>query len=217
MARTPTPLQTHLAALVLVLTLGFVQGCAGFHAEDPLDSFAELDLDVDQTLDHPTALGVLALVNDPAIDCEFLDEGLGLDSRVAERIVAHRQGADGYDGTADDDVFETIIELDAIAYLGEATLVTLGEAAWDLGYVPVLVVEGVGFSADESAATLLLVNHGTHDELDEGAKLDSRAADAIIGGRPYAGVHELSDRPYVGPAALDALRGYSTHWVDAGE
>lgn len=221
MARTPTSLLSHLPALLLVVTVGFSEtsalGCAGFEASDPMDSYAEATLDVDQVLDHPTAQGVLALVNDAAITDLFLDEGLGLDARAATRIIAHRQGPDGYDGTADDNRFDTIIELDEVGYVGEATLRTLGEAAWDLGYVPVIVLEGVPFSADARDATLLLVNSGTMHDLDIGADLDSRAAESIISGRPYAGLMEMAERPYVGPATLEQLLRYADQWVDSAE
>lgn len=218
MARTPHSLLSHLPALLLVLTVGFSEtsalGCAGFSAADPLDHFHEVDIDVDQVLDHPTAQGVLALTNDPATTEAFLDEGLGLDSRAATRIVAHRQGPDGLDGTADDDRFDTVIELDEVGYVGEATLETLGEAAWDLGYVPVLVIEGVAFSEGGRDATLLLANSASLDDLDVGADLDVRAAESILGGRPYAGLTELAARPYVGPAALERMLRYADHWID---
>ena len=212
MARTLTS-PHHLLPLLLVLSVGFTEltalGCAGFQPEDPADSYAELDMDAAQVLDHPTALGVLALVNDPVNDVDFLDEGLGLDSRAATRIVAHRQGPDGLDGTADDDSFGTIIELDDVGYVGEATLELLGDAAWDFGYVPVLVVEGVAFSEEGRDGTLLLANEAELDELDVAVGLDKRAAEAIVAGRPYAGLMELAERPWVGPATLASMLRYA--------
>jgi hypothetical protein len=43
--------------------------------------------------------------------------GVGLDVRAARNIVEHRRGPDGEPGTADDDRFETLAELDDIAYV----------------------------------------------------------------------------------------------------
>ncbi len=217
---TPTLPSTlrQLPALLLVLTVGFTEtsalGCAGFEPNDPADSRYVLTFDADQALDHPTALGVLALLNDVATTEVFLDEGLGLDSRAASRIIAHRQGPDGVDGSADDDRFDTVTELDEVGYVGEATLQALGEAAWELGYVPVLVIEGVSFSEGERDATLLLANSASLEDLDEGADLDRRAAESIINGRPYAGLQELGARPYVGPATLERMLRYADHWID---
>ena len=218
-----TPLGSRLLGLpaLLVLLIGFSEttalGCAGFQAQDPWDHHAAATLDVDQTLDHPTALGVIALVNDPAVDAWFLDEGVGIDARAADRIVAHRQGPDGLDGTADDERYTTIMALDAVAYVGDATLSLLGDAAWELGYVPVLVLEGVAFSEGGLEATLLLANGATFDELDTGAGLDKRAAEALLGGRPYSDMSEVAARPYVGPATLRLMLRFADHWLDAAE
>jgi len=71
----------------------------------------------------PSAAGVLRLVN--AVSLAVLDDDVGLDGRAAANIVAHRDGADGVRGTADDDPFGTIAELDAIPYVGPAALDSL--------------------------------------------------------------------------------------------
>ncbi len=198
-----------LSALILVT------GCEGFVGTDPMDRHITAELDADQLLDHPTALGVLALVNDAAIaDLTFLDEGLSLDVRAAERIVAHRQGPDGLDGTADDDLFNTVLELEEIPYVGDAALLALAEAAWEFDYVPAAMIEGVVFSHGEAEAVLMLINSATLEELDDSADLDVRAAEAIITGRPYAHVAEVSGRPHVGPAALRALVDYCHTLLD---
>ena len=55
------------------------------------------------------------------------------------------------------------------------------------------------------------------DDLDIGADLDQRAAESIINGRPYAGLMEMAERPYVGPATLEQLLRYADHWVDSAE
>lgn len=190
-------------------------GCEGFVGDDPMNHFGgNIEYELDQILDHPTSVGVLAMVNDASFaDVAFLDDGLMLDARAAERIVSHRQGADGFDGTADDDIFGSVTELDAIPYVGESALEALGEGAWEFDYVPAMMLEGVLFTADEVANVLLFGNEGSVAELDDGAKLDVRAAESIVSGRPYHHLSEIAARPHVGGSALEALVLFSTEWV----
>jgi phosphatidylserine/phosphatidylglycerophosphate/cardiolipin synthase-like enzyme len=83
----------------------------------------------------PEALGVLRLVNDPKETATTLKSGAKISSRAATNIVKHRDGADGKAGTSDDDKFDTLKELDAISYVGPATLNLLIERARALGYI----------------------------------------------------------------------------------
>ncbi len=84
----------------------------------------------------PEALGVLALVNDPAMSASALKTAAGVSSKVAGNITSHRDGADGKAGSADDDRYDTLAELDAIKFVGPATLAALLEAARDRGLIP---------------------------------------------------------------------------------
>ena len=102
----------------------------------------------------PEALGVLRLVNDAGETAATLKSGAGITSRVAGNIVKHRNGADGVAGTADDDRFDTLAELDAIPYVGPATLNALVERARDLGYVGGLKLDVV-FSPQPAASSHL--------------------------------------------------------------
>lgn len=81
------------------------------------------------------ALGVLALVNDGTLTAPKLKAAAGITTRVSTNIVKHRDGADSAVGTTDDDLFDTLAELDAIPYVGPATLNALLEAARDRGLV----------------------------------------------------------------------------------
>jgi len=83
----------------------------------------------------PEAIGVLRLVNDPTETAASLKSGAGVSTRVANNIVKHRDGADGVANNADDDKYDTLAELDAIPYVGPATLDALLERARDKGYV----------------------------------------------------------------------------------
>jgi hypothetical protein len=163
---------------------------------------------------HDVGRGVLALVNDPLTDVAFLDSDCLVDVRAAERIVAHRQGADALDGTADDDPFDNLVELDDIALVGEQTLLLLAEAAQRLGLVPVLEIEGVPFTADEVANTLALINHASLEVLDVDASLDVRAAQSLVYGRPFEDMVNVAARPFVGPSALTSLKWFAAGWID---
>jgi phosphatidylserine/phosphatidylglycerophosphate/cardiolipin synthase-like enzyme len=83
----------------------------------------------------PEAIGVLALVNDATMTAAKLKSEAGITTRAATNIVNHRRGPDGSVNTADDDKFDTLAELDAIPYVGPATLNALLEAARERGLV----------------------------------------------------------------------------------
>src|SRR5690349_15964845 len=83
----------------------------------------------------PEALGVLALVNDKSLSANGLKNAAHVTARVATNITKHRDGADGQPGTADDDAYDTLAELDAIPYVGPATLNALLDAARSRGLV----------------------------------------------------------------------------------
>lgn len=64
----------------------------------------------------PERDAVLELVDTASF--ALLDDEVPLDRRAALAIVAHRNGADGAPGTADDDLFDDLAELDAVAWVG---------------------------------------------------------------------------------------------------
>lgn len=81
------------------------------------------------------ALSVLALVNDRDHDATGMRTVARLDSRAARNVLAHRDGPDGAPRTDDDDLFDTIAELDAVPRIGPATLRKLRDAAEAAGYL----------------------------------------------------------------------------------
>jgi len=99
------------------------------------------------------ARGVLALVNDGTLTAAKLKTAAGITSRVSTNIVKHRDGADSAVGTADDDLFDTLAELDAIPYVGPATLHALLDAARDRGLVGGAAKIEVLFSPQPAEAT----------------------------------------------------------------
>lgn len=168
-------------------------------------------------LGHDLGLAVLLMVNDPLTDVLFLSSECLVSMGAAERIVSHRQGPDAVDGTPDDDLFDSLAELDNVGLVGEQTLLLLAEAAERLGLVPVLELEGVLFTEDEIANTLALINDAPLQVLDEDAALDVRAAQSLVYGRPFDSLIEVADRPYVGPSALTALKWFAPGWIDSLE
>lgn len=100
--------------VILGLLAGVATGCAteDLDVEDGAeDRFPDGKADGALTDGTPEARGVLALVNDRSVDAGELDGPAGLSSRVARLIIEQR--GDGYD---------TLTELDAVPYVGPATL-----------------------------------------------------------------------------------------------
>ncbi|MBK9034814.1 MAG: DUF1669 domain-containing protein [Myxococcales bacterium] len=96
----------------------------------------------------PEARGVLALVNDLAVDVDELDHAAGLSSRAAKNIIAHR---DRGPGVEDDDRFDDLAELDAVPYIGPAALAVLVDYARETGRIKAPASIDVVFSPQPSA------------------------------------------------------------------
>jgi len=118
-----------LAASLLALS-----ACADLEDEiedGDADSFPSGKADGGIEEGSPEALGVLSAVNAPLLDAAQLKAGARVTSRVAANIMKHRSGLDGIAGSADDNPFDTLAELDKIPYVGPATLDAL--LAWARG------------------------------------------------------------------------------------
>lgn len=116
------PLSASRSSLVLLLLGSIVTlGACAAEADDASDdeeAAAESDL-VEGSVD---ARSVLALVNARSTTREVLTAEGGLTAPTAAAIVARRDGADATPGTADDDLYDTLAELDAVRGVGPATL-----------------------------------------------------------------------------------------------
>ena len=64
----------------------------------------------------------LAWLNSASSTVAVIDALSGVSSTAAKNIVAHRDGPDAAFGTADDDLFDDLAELDRVAYVGPATI-----------------------------------------------------------------------------------------------
>ncbi len=67
---------------------------------------------------------VLSFLNAPSTDVDAL-LAIDLHSRAAREIVAHRDGADATPGTADDQLFASMHEVDAVPQVGPVAIATL--------------------------------------------------------------------------------------------
>jgi len=171
-----------------------------------------IDADASGLIDEgsPEAVALLAFVDGPAATRDVLDFDVGLDRRAADGIARHVRGPDGVLGSADDDPFESLAELDAVPYVGpvafDKLLAYLGAGG------PVVTIEGVTFTAAQAAAVVDLANRASLAQLDDDAGLDARAARNIVAARPLAGLPELAAVPYVGKVALQRLEDYAPRW-----
>ncbi|MBO6940099.1 MAG: proprotein convertase P-domain-containing protein [Deltaproteobacteria bacterium] len=200
-------MRTKLVSLVLLS----VAACAA-----PTDPAGDLDFPLVDP-GSPEEAGMLAFVNDPSTTLSVLDDDVPLNARAAGNIIDRRDGADGVAGTADDELFTSIGDLDSVSYVGPAALEALLAYVRENGWLDVGAVE-------RDVAILALVNHPdtTLELLDLDVGLDVRAAtniiayrdgaDAAVGtadDRLFASIEELDMISYVGPSALDDLAAYA--------
>jgi secreted trypsin-like serine protease len=92
-----------------------------------------------------------------------------------------------------------------------AQLRDTGPAAPVQGGGEAVTVEGVGFSAEEGALTLALVNQASVETLDVDVALDVRAARAIVDARPLDSLQALGAVAYVGTSALQKLKAHASN------
>jgi hypothetical protein len=169
---------------------------AGCTAAGSTDSIANALVD-----DTPDAVGVLALVNDPATSEEILDDDVPLDARAARNLVAGRP-------------FASIDEIDAVAYVGPVAMENLAAYAAARGYTPsgsdlLGVYDGVSFTVDEAELALDLVNEVSDGVLRVEVGLDSRAVSSILEARPVPSVRALSELYWVGSAMLERIKAFT--------
>jgi hypothetical protein len=110
---------------VVLVVLG---GCGADGPGDGRDdSFGGKGAKEDGTFSTCQLAEVLKLANESTSTIDALANA-GLADNAAKAIVAHRNGADGDAGTADDDMFDDLDELDAVDFVGNLALGRLVEA-----------------------------------------------------------------------------------------
>src|SRR6185437_8579783 len=158
----------------------------------------------------PDELALLRFVNDDTTTTQILDVTVGLDSRAATNIMAHRNGPDQIFGTADDNLFDSAAEVDSVSYVGATAMAKLIAFADANGWVKdgelFGTFDGVPFTVAEARATITYVNGASQSTLHDGIKLDSRAVTSILAARPIATLATLSSLYYVGGSALTKIK-----------
>ncbi|MBC7977255.1 MAG: hypothetical protein H7138_19945 [Myxococcales bacterium] len=131
-------MRTDTQRLVALLTVLALAGCSGSGGDEAGDSehgvFASGKADGGIDPSSAEARAVLALVNDPAVDVDLLDDDARLNARAAAAIIEHRDGADG-EPSDDDDRFDDLAELDAVPFVGQTALTALLSYAIEHGYL----------------------------------------------------------------------------------
>ena len=111
----------------------------------------------------PEGVAVIEFLNDPTTTMELLDDDVRLDKRAAGNLIAHRDGGDRVPGTSDDDLYNDIIEVDNIRWVGPATIQRLVDYVLSIDVVPtgddhLGVWDGVSFTVTEAERTVAYVN-----------------------------------------------------------
>lgn len=129
-------MRTLLTITALSSLISTIPACAtdATEAEDGENDSVSGKADWDGVEDGtPEARGMLRVVNE--MSDEVWREGCGLSARTAASITNHRDGADNAMGTADDDLVETLVELDRIPYVGPVAFEKILECAYTLDLV----------------------------------------------------------------------------------
>jgi phosphatidylserine/phosphatidylglycerophosphate/cardiolipin synthase-like enzyme len=114
---------TRAASRLLPLLL--LSLCAGACAVDPTDDDAETGDEANLTEGSPEAKAIFALLNDATVTADELLREARVTANVGAAIIAHRDGPDARPGTADDDQYDTLREVDDVPGVGPATIARL--------------------------------------------------------------------------------------------
>ena len=195
--------------VLCVLLAGCDQPVASTAAD--LDSVARLDI----VEGSAPALGLLSFLNDASTTVTLLDIDVALDVRAARSIIHYRNGADKVFGTADDQLFTSVAEVDDQWYVGDSALTKMIEWAHEHGWVALEgddllgTWDGVSFTVAEAEAVLGLANSAASGTLDDEVGLDRRAVESILDARPVESIEHLAGLYYVGGTALVRLKDFS--------
>ncbi|MBW2457830.1 MAG: hypothetical protein JRI68_25215 [Deltaproteobacteria bacterium] len=157
-------------------------------------------------------LAVLALLNDrQTATFDVLDVDCAIRKDAARNIIVHRDGQDETPDTADDDLFDSVSELDSVSQVGEWTIDQLTQCADHFGFMP---------TADDVALLNFLNDYEgtTLERLDVDCSLYSNAAENLIAHRdgpdgvaitldddPFHSATEVDKVPQVGEASMSKL------------
>lgn len=155
---------------------------------------------------------LLSYVNSAEATATSLTSEAQIDARAAKGIVGARDGADGKQGTADDQPFQTIAQLDAVPWVGPATLAKLDMfAAAHLGGGGV-TADGVAFTEQQAKDALTAVNGPELGKIG----LYATAYNKLLIARPFATIAQVAAVPYVGPSTMTLIRTYAQRHPSVG-
>ena len=203
--------------IALVFVLFTVIGCSSYDEaiDSPFHSNLEESFALRSAWDGTVeGAGAVSFLNSEWASFDVLDNDVALDRRAAWYLVSHRDGSDATFGTADDNLFDSMTEVDSVYWVGPKTIGKIINYASADGWIPsgddyLGSWDGVDFTVDEAEMTMTLVNLATEDTLDFEVPLDSRAVSSILAARPVTTVAHLSDLYYVGGSALTHLREHA--------
>ncbi|HIN85264.1 MAG TPA: hypothetical protein EYN06_02205 [Myxococcales bacterium] len=171
----------------------------------------------------PVELQVLNMLNHSSTTVALLDIDAALTSTAANNLIAHRDGVDATFGTADDDLYDSISEVDAISGIGPQSLIKIVNFA--ASWVP---PEDIVPGNNPDQQVLDMLNHVTTTLtiLDINAALTVTAAKKIMEHRDgidgeygtadddlFDSIKELDDVKYVGQSAVNKIVAYAAGWT----
>jgi len=123
--------------------------------------------------------GLLTFLNNQHdTDYTRLDGDCGLRSDSAHNLIEHRDGLDGVAGTGDDDLFESISEVEDVYMVGPRTLEQLLECAASFGYIVEAQCVAPAFDPNDDFEVVFADDLEALDP-DLAARIDELAADAV--------------------------------------
>jgi len=118
----------HSLSLLLALTLAACAGAAEAPSPDGIDDIALPGGKADLAgLTPCQEEEIVSWLNEPGTDVALL-QAASVHTRAARNLIAHRDGADGSFGTVDDDLFDNLVEVDDVSYVGPVAMEQLGAA-----------------------------------------------------------------------------------------
>ena len=209
----------YLTSIAILSLLG--AGC-GVDAGDPANAHGAAGVPLTE---EELEAKLLEMLNHETTSLEVLDIDAKLTATAAKALIAHRNGADGAQGTEDDDPFDSLQEVDDVKGVGPSALAQLKAFAetWAPpdpdATVPVDELE---------AKVLAMLNHATTTLtiLDVNAGLTVTAAKKLIEHRngadgqhgtedddPFDSLDEVDAVKYVGASALGKIKAYAEKWT----
>jgi hypothetical protein len=159
----------------------------------------------------PEGVGLLDFLNAESTTYDVLDKNAALDRRAAGNLIAHRDGGDRRWGTTDDDIYNTIDEVDAVRFVGARSIDRMIIYSMNMGWAPEAeellgIYDGVPFTVTDADDTIAFVNTLDEATLDIQLGLDARAAESIAIAQPIDTIDQLSRLYFVGQGALTVLK-----------